>query len=123
MNILLDTNFILECVKNKIDLDDLKIYGNLFLPIEVYSELQNILLDKRQKEKNKAIAKLALQILDKKNLKTISLEIDKVDDGIINYVRRNDNIIVATLDKELKSRLEGIAKILTIRNKKKIILL
>jgi len=123
MNILLDTNFILECVKNKIDLDDLKIYGNLFLPIEVYSELQNILLDKRQKEKNKAIAKLALQILDRKNLKTISLEIDKVDDGIINYVRRNDNIIVATLDKELKSRLEGIAKILTIRNKKKIILL
>jgi len=123
MNILLDTNFILECVKNKIDLDDLKIYGNLFLPIEVYSELQNILLDKRQKEKNKAIAKLALQILDKKNLKTISLEIDKVDDGIINYVRRNDNIIVATLDKELKSRLEGIAKILTIRNKKKIVLL
>ena len=123
MNILLDTNFILECVKNKIDLDDLKIYGNLFLPIEVYSELQNILLDKRQKEKNKAIAKLALQILDRKNLKTISLEIDKVDDGIINYVRRNDNIIVATLDKELKSRLEGIAKILTIRNKKKIVLL
>jgi len=123
MKILLDTNFVLECVKNKIGLDELKIYGNILLPIQVYSELQDITKDKRQKAKNRAIAKLALQILDKENFKTISLEMDKVDDGIIKYVTRNDNLIVATLDKELKDRLDGIAKTLTIRNKKKIVLL
>ena len=123
MKVLLDTNFVLECVKNRISLDELKIYGNMLLPIQVYSELQAITKDKRQKAKNRAIAKLALQILDKENFKTISLEMDKVDDGIIKYVTRNDNLIVATLDKELKDRLDGIAKTLTIRNKKKIVLL
>jgi hypothetical protein len=123
MRVLLDTNFILECVKNKIDLSELEIYGNIILPVQVYSELQLISLDSRQKEKDKKIARLALQIIEERRFDKTSLGNEKVDDGIVNYVRRNENIIVATLDKELKDRLDGISKTLTIRNKKKIVLL
>jgi len=123
MRVLLDTNFILECVKNKIDLSELEIYGNIILPVQVYSELQLISLDSRQKEKDKKIARLALQIIEERRFDKTSLGNEKVDDGIVNYVRRNENIIVATLDKESKDRLDGISKTLTIRNKKKIVLL
>ena len=65
MKILLDTNFILECVKNKIDMSDLEIYGGIIIPSQVYLELKGIIKDKRQKSKDKEISRLALDILEK----------------------------------------------------------
>jgi rRNA-processing protein FCF1 len=123
MKLLLDTNFILECMKNKIDLSDLETYGDIILPIQVYAELSEIMNDKRQKEKNKSLADLALQILNRKKFKKINLNSNKADEGIEIYTEENKDVIVATMDRELKKKIKRKSRILTIRNKKKIVLL
>ncbi len=118
MEIILDTNFILECVKNKIDLLEVGEFGELVLPEQVLIELKNLAEGKgREKEQ----ARLALAIIEqnKHNFRMIILEKKFVDAGIIRYVK-GKKVIVATLDKGLKSALKGRVRILVIRARKKL---
>jgi rRNA-processing protein FCF1 len=105
--ILLDTNFIVSALKNKID-----IFREIERIIEENYEIK--IIDKTVQELEKLKEKLAIQII--KKIKKIKATED-VDTEIVK--NSDKNTIVATLDRELKHKLKdkGIRTI-TIRQKK-----
>jgi rRNA-processing protein FCF1 len=120
MEIVLDTSFVLTCLKEGIDFLEAGEYGRLVLPIQVLEELDK-LQEKPGKEGDNV--RLALDIIgkNKDKFKVIDLRKRYVDSGILNYVKDN-KVIIATIDAELKRKLRGKAKILTIRARKKLVL-
>jgi rRNA-processing protein FCF1 len=123
MKILLDTNFILSCIKQKLDffshancLITEKI--DWLLPKEVLHELKTLSTRKGEKITDKASAQIAIEMLKLISCEEISLDSPKdVDTGIVNYANSHPGLVVATLDKGLKSRLPE-NKILTIKGVK-----
>src|SRR3989338_2830903 len=105
---LLDTNFILTCIKQKIDFfEELRFMGfEIIIPDRVIDELK------------KLKQTLALKLLEKNNFKKIILIGRDVDNSIINYAKKNPEIIIATLDKELSNKLKN--RKIIIRGKKKL---
>ncbi len=116
-NIILDTDFLINCAKLKIDfsLEISKILDTsfkLFIIDKTIDELQG-----------KKYEKLVKAIIEAEKISFIETKKDKsVDDLILENV--NENTIVATQDQELKRRLKnkGI-KIITIRQKKYLVLI
>ena len=111
--ILLDTSFILTAIKNKIDLfEQLYLEGyKILIPMQVLKEIDGL-------SKSNGNAKIALKILQKIKFKKIKLHGKNTDNAIINYAKRNSEIIIATLDRGIKSKIKN--KKLIIRNKKKL---
>ena len=105
---LLDTNFILSCIKQKIDFfEELYLKGfQIIIPDKVIDEL------KKLKQTS------ALKLLEKNNFKEIILTGKNTDNSIINYENKNPDILIATLDKQLSDKLKN-GKII-IRGKKKL---
>jgi rRNA-processing protein FCF1 len=119
MKILLDTNFLVYCAKQKIDYAN-EISGQLLTFSSVIIELEK-LKNNAIKKSDKDYSSLALQILQKNiNSKRVSIiETSKLPDAaIFDNLDRLDAI--ATMDKELKESLNGKIKIMTIKVKKKI---
>jgi len=121
MKILLDTNFVLTCAKQKIDF--LSIANNTIdkeiewiVPQDVLNELGNIKDEEGTKIADKKAAELSFRIIEGLKPEVINLpgKNPNVDIKIVNYIISKD-IILATLDKNLKSRVKN--KILTIRGK------
>lgn len=106
--VILDTSFIISCIKNKIDFfEELESAGvEILIPEEVIVELKGLKQE------------LALKLLDKNKFRKIRLNSKIVDKGIINYAKENQKLIVATLDREIKKLVKN--QKLVIRNKKKI---
>ena len=121
MKILLDTNFILTCIKQKIDFSSraneiINQEIEWIVPQDVLNELDSLKNRVGIKIKDRESAELSLQIIENINPKIIKFS-DKnpnVDIKIANYIIEK-NIVLATLDKKLKSRINN--KILTIRGK------
>ena len=116
MEILLDTNFIISCVKRKIDFNSLadeiideKI--EWIVPFEVLNELEEISKRKGEKETDKLSAKIGLEMTKLIGAKIINVHNKNVDQGILDYIK-GKNIVLATMDKELKKK--SLSKILTI---------
>ena len=124
MEIVLDTNFIITCIKQKIDFfDKIEEMFNekveFILPEEVLNELKKISTGKG-KESN--YAKVAFSVLKKPALKSIKLNDKNVDAGIVNYLKgKEGKIALATLDYELKNKVK--TKIISIKGKKSIVIL
>ena len=118
MEVILDTSFIMSCLKEKIDFLEAESYGKLVLPIQVLEELDTL---QEKLGKDKEQAKLAMDIIEsnKDKFKVVDLKKKYVDSGIKDYAKGKE-VIVASLDKELKNSLKGKAKILTIRARKKL---
>jgi rRNA-processing protein FCF1 len=122
MKILLDTNFLLTCLKQKIDFESIaeeRFSENIewIIPLEITEELVKI-KENKGKTIDKNAADLALQLISKLKADKIKLGNQKVDDGIVNYLNKNNEIVLATLDKDLKKRVKN--RILTIKNKKSL---
>jgi rRNA-processing protein FCF1 len=129
MKILLDANFLIYCAKQKIDymreIDEIMKYGyELFIVDKIMQELKN-LRNKAKKARDRDSAKLALDILDnyinKNKVQVIKTKESKDGDrAMIDFVnqKKGEEISIATADKELKKKLKGKARILTIRNKR-----
>ncbi len=94
--VLLDTNFILTCIKEKIDLFEQLLGYEIFIPIQVISELKKI--DK---------SGLALKILSKQKVKEIDLKTDYADEGIIRFAQENPEFVIATLDRAIKKKIKN----------------
>lgn len=124
MEVILDTSFILTCLKEKIDFLKAGEFGELVLPEQVIDEIKK--LSEKRKGREKEIAMLAWGIIreNKEKFKIIELKGKHVDAGIKGYVheKRREKVIVATLDKELKLALKEKARMLIIRGKRKIII-
>ena len=126
MNIILDTNFLIYCSKNKLDyVEELNNLLNedyeLVVPEQVVRELKLLSEDLKKKVsgKDKAAADLALQLLEVNNVKTVKVKGKSVDDGIINLSKENSKNIVCTLDREMRNIL---GRVILISRGKKLIL-
>ncbi len=109
--VLLDTNFVISCLKNRIDfLEELHFGGfEVYVPEQVLTELENL---------KDYSAKTALNLLKEKKVKKVVLPVNYVDEGIARFCERNREFILATLDKELMDRVSN-QKII-IRNRKNL---
>jgi len=109
MKIILDTNFLIYCAKNK--LDYVKEISNLInegfelvVPMQVINELEKLKNDKLKKVsgKDKLAIDLALQLLEFNKVKKVKIKGESVDEGIINLANEDKKNIVATLDREMR---------------------
>jgi rRNA-processing protein FCF1 len=119
--IIFDTNFILTCVKEKIDfINDLEGY-QLLLPKQVIKEMEKISVDRKKKVAERELAKLSLAIIEHNKSKFRMIELEKkfVDAGLLR-LKEPGELIIATLDRQLKSMLKGKFKTLTITKRKKL---
>ncbi|MDD5193144.1 MAG: PIN domain-containing protein [Candidatus Nanoarchaeia archaeon] len=123
MKIILDTNFLVYCSKNKIDYrEDI---GNLInegfelvVPEQVVEELKKISQKPKEKHsgflkkrnprfrkttaRDRDAANLALQLLDFNKIKIVKTTGRNVDDAIINLAEKDKKNIVCTLDREMR---------------------
>jgi uncharacterized protein len=115
--VILDTNFIITCVKQKIDFfEEIRFMGlEIVVPKQVIAELERL---SKKKGTTKVQAELALEVLRSDRPKIIDLKINYVDKAIIRYSKKNPEMIVATLDKEVKDAVSN--QKLVIRGKKKL---
>ena len=120
---LLDTNFILSCVKQKIDFfEDIMLMGfQILIPKQVINELK-IILKSKKKLHFREDAMLSLKILEKNKVLYRGIDVSKygknTDKGIKNFADRNKDIIIATLDRELKKKTKN--QKMVIRGKKRL---
>ncbi len=116
----MDTNFILACVKQKIDIinsvDFLNEKVDWVVPREVLNELESLKDRKGIKFSDRNSAKVGLEIIALLEPEIIEIKNPNVDKGIADYLSGKD-ILLATLDKELKKKVNN--KKLVIRGKKK----
>ncbi len=105
--VVIDTNFILTCVKEKIDfVSELELMGlKSSIPEQVLAELVKIVMSKK-KLKDRKLAENAINLLEKRKFRTVVLRDKDVDKGLIKYVKEND-CMIATLDREIKKKLKG----------------
>ena len=111
--VLLDTSFILTCVKQKIDFfNDLYEKGfKIIIPIQVIHELEGL-------SRKELIANLALTIIQKNEHKQIDLNTKNTDEGIISFAKKYPEKYIATLDSEIKNRTKN--KKIVIRSLKNL---
>jgi rRNA-processing protein FCF1 len=106
--IILDTNFIITCIKQKIDFfEELKYMGfHIIIPKQVIDELVKL---KR---------KLELKIVEKHkaDYQLIRFKRGYVDKGMIEFAQKNPKAIIATLDSDLKNKI--LNSKMVIRGKK-----
>lgn len=114
--IVLDTNFIISCAKNKVDFfEEIPLIGmQIIIPEQVLRELKQI--SESRKTKDRDSARLSINILNKSDYKKIDLENSYVDRGIVKFAKKNPDVIIATLDKELQRKIRN--RKLIIRNRK-----
>ena len=118
-DVILDTSFIITCVKQKIDFfEDIKFRGlKIIIPKQVIEELKKLKI-RGKKFHIRKNAELALRIIELNDFKEIDLGEQRVDEMLIKMGNKNKNIIVATLDREIKNRIKGPK--IVIRGKKKL---
>ena len=131
MKVILDTNFIIYCVKNKLDyVSEIEMLLNekyeLVVPVQVIGELKKVSekqktkipVEKRSSRfkkttgKDKAAALLSLQLLEKyvneNKIKKIDLKSKSVDESIIKLAKIDKKNIVCTLDREMRHELPRV---------------
>ena len=116
--VILDTNFILTCIRQKIDFfEEINLMGlQILIPEQVLTEIKRI-SESKKKLRFREEARLSLKLLGKSKFTKVDLKSKNTDNGILKYSKEQD-IIVAALDKELKQKVKG--QKLVIRGKKKL---
>jgi len=116
---ILDTNFILTCVKQKIDFfEKIPQMGvQILIPKQVIEEIKRV-ANSTKKLKFRDDAKLAQVILERNKFTQIDIRGKYVDKGLIKYAKEHPRLIIATLDKEIKNKTTNFK--LVIRGKKKL---
>jgi rRNA-processing protein FCF1 len=115
MKIILDTNFLIYCAKNKLDykeeISNLINEGfDLVVPEQVINELNKLMKDKFKKVsgKDKQACNLALQLLNINKVKIVKTEGKTVDDAIINLAAEDKKSIICTLDRGMRKQLPRV---------------
>jgi len=123
MKVILDTNFLIYCAKEKLDYNE--EIGNLIneglelvVPDQVIGELERLKV-KAKKGKDKDACDLALKLLKNNKVKVVKPVGKTVDNAMINLAREDPKNIVCTLDREMRHELGRV--ILVSRGKKLIL--
>ncbi len=100
MEVLLDSNFIISCIKRKIDfLAELEAMGfKVLLPKEVFEEIKDLKFN--SPPVNRAAVNVALELFSKRKMKKIGLGKKPVDEGLIDMGKKG--AYIATLDSAIK---------------------
>ncbi len=116
-NVLLDTNFILSCVAQKIEFfEQIQSMGHkIIIPEEVIKEMKSISTS-NQALRFRTAAKLSLMIIENETFIKIKLGTKDVDKGIKKLAEEDNKLIIATLDRDIKKSNKN--KNMVIRNKK-----
>ena len=122
MEILIDTNFILTCVKQKVDFFSIVNEGidekvKWLIPFEVLEELRDLSKRKDIKGADKDAAKLSLEMVKLISPEIVSIKNKNVDQGIADYIKGKD-IVLATLDKGLKNKVSN--RVMVIKDVKRV---
>ena len=126
--IFLDTNFLLACFQFKVDIFDEidrlvhEAYA-LYILEKTIEELKSV--KEKQAGKSKAAAKFSLTLIASKKLAIYPVSQDvtnKSVDDILFELSEKEGIMIATQDQELKNRLKNRCPILTLRQKKHLII-
>jgi len=116
VKVITDTSFLMLLVSNRIkNMNDLDVeIGQIefVVPEIVIEELKRLSNDESK-------GKVALQTLELiKSFETNSISGKTADEGILNFVKENGGI-VATIDKELKTKIKDVGgSVLSIHNDK-----
>lgn len=105
MEVILDTNFIISCIRKKIDFyPQLEEQGfKVIFPREVLQELKDIRRGDGVSHEDRIAIDLALQMVEKTKAKKMSLGQGKVDDWLIH--KGKQGIYIATLDAAIKRQI------------------
>ena len=116
---ILDTSFILTAVRQKIDFFyDLKTTGfKILIPDIVLREIETISKSNKNSSRREN-AKLTMKVIKKGKYEKIKLSGKRVDESIIRLAKSDPEVVVATLDREIKSKIKNSK--LVIRQKKRI---
>ena len=108
---ILDTSFILTCVRQKIDFfEKIEHWGmKAVIPMQTIRELEGLGAD------------VALKIIDKNEFETIDVPGKDADTAIIKLAKQNPLAIVATLDEGLKKKIKNPKMIIRGRKKLEIV--
>ncbi|MFB6245986.1 MAG: PIN domain-containing protein [Candidatus Pacearchaeota archaeon] len=103
---ILDTSFILDCVRDKIDFfESLNHEGiNPLIPEQVIGELEKV-ANSKKKEKFREDAKLALRIIEENEFEKPDIGRGHVDKMIKKFAEQNPKVMIASMDKELKDKV------------------
>jgi rRNA-processing protein FCF1 len=118
--VVLDTSFILSCIRKKIDFFDLvpPMGMSIMIPTPVIKEIESITNHPKNNFHFKEEAGIALKLLEKNKFKKIGLDGKNVDFGIIKIAREKQDYIIATLDREIKNKVRN--QKLVIRGEKRL---
>ncbi len=138
MKVILDTNFLIYCAKDKLDyVEEIQNLLNedyeLVVPLQVIEELKRISnktkkridlkkrkpMYKKTTGKDKAAANLAILILENNKIENVDIDGETVDKAIINLANEDKKNIVCTLDREMR---EILGRVILINRKKKLML-
>jgi len=117
--VLLDTNFIMNCVQCKIDFFEfLENAGfEVLIPEAVIGELKKV-MNSKKKLKFRQDAELGLKIVEANKFTKIEMGAKYADKAIVRYLKGHPDVILATMDKALKKRVKN--PIMVVRARKKI---
>jgi len=118
--IVLDTSFLVDIVKFKIDLKEIdEVISQpykLLTTDSVIKELEKLSAKKGKESKN---AKIALKLIKSKRVEILKSKVKTTDKAIIKLCDKK--MIVATDDRELRKKLKNLGiKTIYLRAKKKI---
>ncbi len=105
MQVLLDSSFIISCVRERIDfLAQLQEQGfTPVVPREVLQEMKDLRLRNGISHEDRIAIDVAFEMLEKEKVKKTSLGSGKVDDWLVK--RGKSGIFVATLDNGIKKKI------------------
>jgi len=116
MKIILDTNFLIDCLRFNIDIKAELAGNELFVSKSILFEIEKIT---ERGNKESSLAKKALDFIKESNINILESE-NNVDESLITYSRQG--YVIATHDRELKARLKKAgAKIIYIRQKRYLV--
>jgi len=118
MKIILDTNFLVDSIRFKIDLKSELAGNELFVLDSIIFEMGKII---ERKTKESVLAKLALEFAKGKNIKILKSNEKETDESLISYSKQG--YAIATHDRILKNKLKKAgAKIIYTRQKKYLVI-
>lgn len=116
MKVILDTNFLIDCLRFKVDVKSELAGNELFILDSVVFEIGKI-MERRTKESS--LARLALEFIAKNNFKMLETGKKDADESLIKYSKE---YAIATHDRALKNKLKKLgAKLIYIRQKKYLV--
>ncbi len=122
MEVLLDTNFIIACLKKKISIEEklneiIKDKVEIVLLNLVKKELENFKNKKNKRLEDKNLVEVFLKMLKENCISTKIKEVNQKnpDEALKVYCDKNPSCVLATLDKELRKKVKN--RLITIKGK------